>query len=102
MKFQTTPAFDSDFKDLAPEHKKKFRKFVPRFHQAAVNAAAGENKPWPNGMRVKTVKGADGIWEATWSKDHPDGRATWEWIKVDGDPAIRWRRVGGHEVLDNA
>jgi hypothetical protein len=32
----------------------------------------------------------------------PDGRATWEWVEIDGEPAIRWRRVGDHGVLDRA
>jgi len=36
----------------------------------------------------------------TWSMNDPDGRATWEWIHVSGEAAIRWRRVGNHEVLD--
>ena len=31
----------------------------------------------------------------------PDGRATIEVVKIDGEPAIRWRRVGGHEVFKN-
>lgn len=100
MKFETTPAFDRDFKRLAPEHQKKFREQIPGFHAAAVRAASGDAKPWPNGLRVKPVHSAAGVWECTWSKDHPDGRATWEWIEVEGEPAIRWRRVGDHSVLD--
>ncbi len=47
-------------------------------------------------MRVKKVEGAEGIWEMTWSRNDPDGRATWEWITLDGERAIRWRRVGTH------
>jgi len=35
----------------------------------------------------------------TWSFSGPDGRATFEWIEIDGEPAIFWRRVGGHEIL---
>jgi len=35
----------------------------------------------------------------TWSKSRPDGRATWEWIEIDGERAVRWRRVGGHDVF---
>ncbi len=33
----------------------------------------------------------------TWSRRDPDGRATWEWIVIDGNSAVRWRRVGTHE-----
>ena len=102
MKFETTPAFDRDFKRLPKRHRAKFRELVPEFNVAAERAAAGESSPWPNSMRVKPVQGAKGIWEMTWSMNDPDGRATWEWIRIDGEAAIRWRRVGDHDVLDKA
>lgn len=102
MKFQTTPAFDRDFKRLAREHQRKFRDSVGAFHDAAVRAAAGQDNPWPRALRVKPVRRVHGVWECTWSKDNPDGRATWEWIELGGEPAIRWRRVGDHRVLDDA
>jgi hypothetical protein len=35
----------------------------------------------------------------TWSMGEPDGRATWEWVEIDGQPAVRWRRVGTHEIF---
>jgi hypothetical protein len=35
----------------------------------------------------------------TWSFAGPDGRATFEFITIDGEPAIRWRRIGGHEIF---
>jgi hypothetical protein len=35
----------------------------------------------------------------TWSFSGPDGRATFEYVEVDGEPAIRWRRIGGHDVF---
>ena len=66
---------------------------------AAEHAAAGETDPWPRGMRVRKVEGAQGIWEMTWSWNDPDGRATWEWMEIDSEPAIRWRRVGTHEIF---
>lgn len=100
MKFQTTPAFDRDYKRLDKQHQDKFRKLIPRFNDAAERAASGQTAPWPNGMRIKPVKGAEGIWELTWSKDHPDGRATWEWTAIDDQQAIRWRRIGDHSVFD--
>jgi hypothetical protein len=102
VKFQTTPAFDRDFKHLPKQHQKKFRALVPAFNTAAEQAAAGEDKPWPKGMRVKPVKNARGVWELTWSMRDPDGRATWEWVQVGDQPAIRWRRVGSHGVLDQS
>lgn len=50
-------------------------------------------------MRVKPVQRATGVWEMTWSMKRPDGRATWEWVQLDGEAAIRWRRIGDHSIL---
>jgi hypothetical protein len=52
-------------------------------------------------MRVKKIEGADGVWEMTCGWSDPDGRATWEWVTIDGEAAIRWRRVGTHGLLRN-
>lgn len=102
MKFQTTPAFDRDFKRLPKQHQRKFREFAAAFNAAAERAATGADMPWPKSMRVKPIKSADGVWELTWSMNDPDGRATWEWAKIGGDRAIRWRRIGDHRVLDRS
>jgi hypothetical protein len=66
-------------------------------HKRRANPAA----PWPKSLRVKDVEGAPGIWELTWSFAGPDGRATFEWITIDGEQAVRRRRVGGHEIFDD-
>ncbi len=102
MKYERTAHFRRDFKKLPGDHQEQFREAARQFHDAAVAAVGGGTSPWPNGLRVKAVQGARGVWEMTWSKDHPDGRATWEWVTIDGEPGIRWRRVGDHGVLDNA
>lgn len=39
------------------------------------------------------------MWEMTWSLAGPDGRATFEWVEIEGEPGIRWRRVGGYAIL---
>ncbi len=101
MKFHTTKAFDRDYKRLDEKHKKKFRKLIADFNAAAEKAAAGDDNPWPNGMRVKPLRSARGVWELTWSKNDPDGRATWEWADIGGEPGVLWRRVGDHDVLDD-
>ena len=31
----------------------------------------------------------------------PDVRATFEWTHIEGDLAIRWRRIGGHRIFKN-
>jgi len=72
------------------------RRFVP----ACERFAQDPSTPWPRSLRVKRVQGHAGIWEMAWSFAGPDGRATFEWAEVEGEPAVRWRRIGGHEVFD--
>jgi len=85
---------------LTGAHFTKFRNEVlPAFVKAGEQAAGGGSNPWPNSMRVKKVEGAEGIWEMTWSWKDPDGRATWEWITLERERAIRWRRVGALDVF---
>lgn len=39
--------------------------------------------------------------EMTWSFASPDGRATFEFLTVDGELCVRWRRVGDHDAFKN-
>jgi hypothetical protein len=98
VKFETTPAFDNDYRRLKPEHAAEFRrvvreKFVPACDAFATDPAA----PWPAYLRVKPVRAA-GVLEMTWSFASPDGRATFEFVTVEGELRLRWRRVGDHNV----
>jgi hypothetical protein len=68
-------------------------RFVPAAERHAENPAAR----WPKALRVKDVELAPGVWEMTWA--WPDGRATFQWIEIEGEPAILWRRVGGHAIF---
>ncbi len=100
MKFETTPAFDADYRRLKPEHRATFRRvlksrFIPACDAIAADASAG----WPRSLRVKSVQGAPGILEMTWSFASPDGRATFELVTAEGELRCRWRRVRGHEVF---
>ena len=121
MRFETTPRWDADWKDLKPEHKRQFVDVVPAFN-AACDAYAQvhdptENKPatvkgtikaagkdktptyrWPAALRVSPMKSAAGIWEMTWSFASPDGRATFEFIRDDQGLLVRWRRIGDHGI----
>ena len=100
MKFETTPAFDSDYRRLKPEHRAAFRLVVKeKFGPACDAYAADRSTPWPSALRVKSVRNAAGILEMTWSFTGPDGRATFELITVNDDLRCRWRRVGDHAVL---
>ncbi|MEX0832295.1 MAG: hypothetical protein WD276_00240 [Actinomycetota bacterium] len=50
------------------------------------------------GLRVKGIRGAEGVFEMSWAED---GRATFEYgdERRKGEPHIVWRRVGTHSVL---
>lgn len=101
MKYQRAAAFVADVRRLTSAERDTFKKVVrERFVPAAERIAETPGTRWPRALRVKRVQGASGIWEMTWS--WPDGRATFESIEIDGEPAIRWRRVGGHEIFDDA
>lgn len=100
MKFEVTPSFTSDVRRLKPEHLAEFRKvlrekFIPACDAYAANASIA----WPASLRVKSVRSAPGVLEMTWSFSSPGGRATFEIVTVDGEPRIRWRRVGDHDVF---
>ncbi len=100
MKYETTPAFDADFRRLKPEHRTAFRevletKFIPARDALASDPAA----VWPKSLRVKAVQGAPEVLEMTWSFASPDGRATFELVTVDEEARCRWRRVGDHDVF---
>jgi hypothetical protein len=57
---------------------------------------------WPKRLRIKLVQGTAGIYEMTWSFKGPDGRATFEFVNIDGNPGIRWRRIGDHSIFKDA
>lgn len=100
MKFERTPVFDGDWRRLSNEEREKFKAWVyEKFHPACEMRAKDSSRPWPKSVRVSQLTEHPGIMETTWSFSGPDGRATFEWIVVDGEPRIRWRRIGGHGVF---
>ena len=99
MKFERTERFKADWQRLSADERLLVRRAVDRFRAAAVAYRQDPGAGWPNALRVKPVHGAPGIWEMTWSFSGPDGRATFEWMDLAGEPAVRWRRIGGHEVF---
>lgn len=102
MKYETTPAFDGDYRRLKPEHRSAFRAVVKdKFAPACAAYVTDPATPWPAALRIKAIAGAPGILEMTWSFASPDGRATFELITVEGELRCRWRRVGNHSVFKN-
>jgi hypothetical protein len=100
VKFETTPAFDGDYRRLKQEHAATFRDVVRERSGPACDAYARDPAtPWPGSLRVKAVRNAPGVLEMTWSFAGPDGRATFELVTVEGELRCRWRRIGGHNVF---
>lgn len=94
----------ADYKRLSASEKDLFRAAVRAFDRGCDEyLRTRDPSAWPASLRVKSVQGAPGIWEMTWSFAGPDGRATWEWIDVAGQegnqPAVRWRRIGDHRIF---
>lgn len=99
MKFETTASFDADFARLSDRERRRFLDALGTFVPACDRYAADPAARWPASLRVRAVEGAPGIWEMTWSFVGPDGRATFEFIRIDGELGIRWRRIGGHAIF---
>ncbi len=99
MKYQRTDAFILDYRRLSKPEQALVRAALPLFIKAAERVAAEPGTPWPATLRVKSVEGAKGVWEMTWSFSGPDGRATFEWSRVGDEVCIRWRRIGSHAIL---
>ncbi len=99
MKFERTDSFISDWRRLSEAERELFRSAIKHCHVAAERIVADLRVPWPASLRIKRVVSAPRIWEMTWSFSGPDGRATFEWVKIDGTSGIRWRRIGTHEIF---
>jgi hypothetical protein len=100
VRFVTSPSFDADWRRLTRTEQRLFRDVVlTSFHPACERRRDDPTAAWPAKLRVRGVQSAPGIWEMTWSFAGPDGRATFEWVAIDGEPGIRWRRIGGHAIF---
>ena len=100
MKFEGTASFDRDFKRLKSREKVLFMEAVKEIHQAYARRGEVRIPRWPANLWIKDVEDAPGIWEMTWSYSGTDGRATFEYVDIQGEVAIRWRRVGDHSIFD--
>lgn len=107
MRFEVTARFANEYRRLSAAEKHAFQVAAREFSKACDQLVGQRKVVWPHRLRVKAVHGAPGVWEMTWSFSGPDGRATWEWITVDvvtggkttTEPAVRWRRIGGHRIF---
>lgn len=88
-----TDRFVKDYTQLSSQEKTRFKAAVEKFVEDL-----RAKRTFRKGLRVKGVKGADGVFGMTWADD---GRATFEYAddQIEGEPHIIWRRIGTHDVL---
>ncbi len=99
MKFEAAASFRADLRRLSSEHHKLFLAVITAFNAACDAYAANPGSfVWPANLRVSRMVNHSGVWEMTWSFAGPDGRATFEFVRIDGELAVRWRRIGGHDI----
>ena len=91
--FERLRRFDRDFAALAPGQRDAFRRTVAKFVE---DLEAGRG--FRDGLRVKGVRGAPGVFEMTWADN---GRATFSYGRSirEGEPHVVWHRVGTHDIL---
>ena len=99
MTFEVLDSFKADYERLSEGARRLFKRVLPDFVAACDRHAADAAAGWPGALRIKGVDGAPGVMEMTWSFAGPDGRATFEWVEIDGTLAVRWRRIGGHDIF---
>lgn len=99
MKFAVLDSFRADYKHLSAPEQDLFKKALRVFIEACDRYALDSSVAWPASLHVKDVENAPGVMEMTWSFSGPDGRATFEWVQIDGQLAVRWRRIGGHAIF---
>jgi hypothetical protein len=99
VKFELTASFLADRKRLTREELDVVGAKLPDFVAACGRYAADPSTRWPDSLRVKAVENAQGIFEMTFNFSGPDLRATFEWVRINGELGARWRRIGGHTVF---
>jgi hypothetical protein len=99
VRFERTDSFKADYQRLAEEERALFREAVRLMNRAYAERGDSPLPAWPARLHIRHVVGAPGIYEVTWSFSGPDGRATYEYVTIDDEPAIRWRRIGGHAIF---
>lgn len=90
--YARTQRFQRDHAQLDADQRRAFRGAVRGFVE---DLPSGKFR---KGLRVKEVRGTDGIFEMTWADD---GRATFQYGPpvVEGEVHVIWRRVGSHAIF---
>ena len=99
MKYVVLDSFSADYRRLSEDERARFKAALRDFVVACDRFVVDPSASWPASLRVKSIEGAPGVLEMTWSFAGPDDRATFEWTRVQGELAVRWRRIGGHAIF---
>ena len=90
-------SFLSDVRHLTPEQRIRFLMALRRFIDDLRAMEAGERRWFRPGLRVAAVRGAQALFEMTWT---PDGRATLSRASQKGGLRhVQWERCGNHSIL---
>lgn len=100
MKYSSTEGFIAEYQHLTPGERALFRAAFRQMNAAYARRGDRALPQWPAALRIKRMRGVTDLWEMTWSFAGPDGRATFEFITIDGELAIRWRRIGDHRSFE--
>ena len=100
MKYLRLPSFLSGWQALPAGERALVKRWLTDDFLPAV--AAYEAEPtsfvWPACLRFERLRSTDGVCAVAWSFAGPDGRATFQFATIDGEPHLVWRRIGHHEV----
>jgi hypothetical protein len=100
LKHAEADSFWADWARLNPQERELFKEPVRGLNGAFARRGSRRLPDWPARYRIRPMTGRPGVWGMTWSFAGPDGRATFEIVELDGEPGIRWRRVGHHGIYD--
>ncbi len=100
VKHTKLPQFMADWGRLSLDEQARFWQFLKEDFLPAL--AEYERNPvayrWPASLRFERLTNTRGVCAVTWSFSGPDGRATFQFDTIDGDPVLVWRRVGRHAI----
>jgi len=100
MRYVRLAAFLADWKALPDAERAYVKQWLAEAFLPAI--VAYEANPsafvWPRSLRFEPLQSSGGICAVTWSFAGPDGRATFQFSTIDGEPCIVWRRIGHHDI----
>lgn len=99
MKYERAERFKAEFQRLSQREQRRFLDAVRLINDVYEGCGEAPIPAWPASLRISLLTDHPGIHELTWSFAGPDGRATFEYVEVAGEVAIRWRRIGRHDIF---